>query len=387
MKTTHLVTQSNTLIEARHKQSLSAREQKLILTLVSMIQPDDKDFSKYEITIKDFHELLGLTGREKYKEIKEIVENLMAKVIYIPKGEKDWMVLHWVSVAEYRDGEGIIELKFDPALKPYLLQIKKAYTSYRLSNILSLKSGYSIRMYELIKKWEYVGKWNCTVDDLRGKLGISLKTYPQYGNFKQRVLDPAIKELNEKTDVNVTFTEQRVGRKVSKLEFIIRHIKEKEIQLEPPSVSHIPPVPPTTPAEDGSGMRERFNKQAEGYIFDAIAFEDIEKKAEAMWSEERELHIFRLLEHTNTVTLDNRAGYYRSIINRLHKMYLEGSQVDTEEFKPASGSKSKAYTKTRKTAIEQDELSEEEILARRTLLANLGLSPEEIEEKEKEYSH
>ena len=383
MKETHLVTQSNSLIEARHKHALSAREQKLILTMVSMIQPDDQDFLKYEISIKDFHQLLGLHGREKYTEIKEIVETLMTKVIYIPQGTDDWIMTHWVSVAKYRDGKGIIELKFDPELKPYLLQLKKAFTSYRLSNILSLKSGYSIRMYELIKKWQHVGKWSCDIDELRKKLGVEPKKYPQYGNFKQRVLVPSISELNDKTDVNVTFTEYRKNRKVSKIEFKIQHIKEKEIQLEVPDNS-----PPTLQAvvESDETLRGRFNNKSNGYIFDVIAFEDIENKAEAMWKDEKEIHIFRILEHTNSVSIENRAGYYRSIINKMYTRHLGGETIGTEEYQPVVSSKNTGWVSNRKNNVVHEELTEERKEQRRTLLASLGFSPEEIAQKEIEYS-
>src|SRR5690606_29366622 len=187
--------------------------------MVSMIQPEDHDFKDYEISISDFTEMLGLAGREKYTEIKEITKTLVGKVIEIPRKNGGWLLTHWVSSAEYVDGEGVIKLSFSPKLKPYLLQLKRAYTSYRLSNILSIKSAYAIRLYELMKKWQHVGTWEIPVESLREKLGAITKTYSLYGNLKNRVIVPSVKEVNEKTDVHVEFKEIRKGRKVVKIEF------------------------------------------------------------------------------------------------------------------------------------------------------------------------
>ncbi len=234
MNADHLVTQSNDLIEARHTHPLSAREQKIVLTVVSMIQPSDVDFQSYEIYIRDFHEMLGLEGREHYTQIKEVVKDLMTKVIEIPRNDGGWILTHWASHIEYKTGEGKIEFAFDPKLKPYLLQLKKAFTSYRLSNILSLKSAYSIRLYELMKKWQHLGKWEVPIENLREKMGVIKGKYPQYANFKQRVLSPSVKEVNDKTDIQVTFKEIRKGRRVVKIEFAIKHDKEKEITIDNP---------------------------------------------------------------------------------------------------------------------------------------------------------
>src|SRR5690606_19288375 len=132
MNQNYVVTQGNNLIEARHKKPLTAREQKIILTMVSMIEPTDGDFKDYIISVRDFHEMLGLEGREHYTEIKKIVESLMTKVVEIPLEDKGWLMTHWVSTARYVDGSGVIQIRFAPELKPYLLQLKDTFTSYKL---------------------------------------------------------------------------------------------------------------------------------------------------------------------------------------------------------------------------------------------------------------
>src|SRR5690606_23398457 len=163
-------------------------------------------------------------------EIKEVALHLQAKTIFIPD-EDGFITTNWVASQRYKEGEGIIKLSFSPYLKPYLLQLKTQFTSYKLSNILSLGSGYSIRLYELMKKWQHLGEREYPVDELKLKFGIEEGTYSRYTHFKNRVLKRAIEEVNEKTDLHIKFTEIKKGRKVEKIGFTIHHSVDKEIQL------------------------------------------------------------------------------------------------------------------------------------------------------------
>ncbi|MEQ6378628.1 replication initiation protein [Bacillaceae bacterium S4-13-56] len=287
MNADHLVTQSNDLVEARHTHPLSAREQKIVLTFVSMIQPEDEDFQKYEMYIKDFHEMLGLEGREHYTQIKDIVKNLMSKVIEIPYPNGDYLLANWTSSVKYKAGEGRIEFTFAPELKPYLLQLKRAFTSYRLSNILSLKSAYSIRLYELMKKWQHLGKWEITLESLKEKLGISKGQYKQYGHLKSRIIVPSLQELNEKTDIQVTFKEIRKGRKVDKIEFAIKHLKDKEIRLEEPKKENY-----------DQELFEDLNDIAQ-FELSLSTFKKIEKTAKEIYKEDYITQLEMLMELVN----------------------------------------------------------------------------------------
>ncbi|ODA15794.1 replication initiation protein [Geobacillus thermoleovorans] len=217
------VTKSNALIEANYK--LSTLEQKIILYLISQIHKDDDDFKMYKLPIQEFSELLGYRGSPKYTELREITKNLMRKVLEIREGQK-LKQMSWVSYVEYDAHSGYVSLAFDPRLKPYLLQLKREFTTYRLKNVMELKSSYSIRMYELLKRWQYMGEVVIHLDDLRMMVGVGDK-YSEYHNFKKRVLTPANKEISEKTDITFVYKEIREKRKVVALRF---QIKEKVIE-------------------------------------------------------------------------------------------------------------------------------------------------------------
>lgn len=214
-----VVRKSNTLIEASYK--LSVNEQRLILMLSSSVRQDDKEFCPYRISIKDFAKLLDLKNKNVYQDLEELVLALREKTITIFMENS---VLHtgWLSSIEYFTGEGMLELSFDPKLKPFLLELKDRFTSYKLKMIVQLKSSFSIRIYELLKQYEKIGFRVFDLADLREILGIKDEEYPFYGNFKARIILTAQKELAERTDIAFDFEEIKVGRSVGKIKFLIR---------------------------------------------------------------------------------------------------------------------------------------------------------------------
>jgi len=222
----NFVTKSNRLIEANYK--LGVVEQKIILCLASNIQPTDSDFKTYTLPIKEFTNLLGLRGTPKYTELRKITKELMQKVFEIRINKKVIQVA-WLSYVAYNESEGTIDIRFDPFLRPYLLELKREFTSYKLENVVKLKSSYAIRIYELLKQYEKIQERTFLLSDLRELLGAE-NIYPAYGNFKQRVLLPAQKELKNKTDISFKLEEIKNGRRVAKVKFIIQSVKQNKAE-------------------------------------------------------------------------------------------------------------------------------------------------------------
>jgi len=229
MDKNYLVNKSNSLITANY--DLSLQEQKLILTLASTVQPSDEDFKEYEFKIKDFMELLEIKNNSGYAEVKQMTKSLMRKVFEIREG-KDTVQMAWFSSVRYREGEGIVILKFDNCLKPYLLQLKEFYTSYKLENILSLKSKYALRLYEIMKCNDFRKSFKIELDEFKRILGITEKSYSVYQNVKNKVILQAQKELSTKTDISFEFEEIKTGRKVTSLKFIIKSNKKVNAPID-----------------------------------------------------------------------------------------------------------------------------------------------------------
>ena len=206
---------------------LSLEEQKLILTLASMVQPQDEDFKPYVFKISDFMNLLEVDTKTKYTEVPKITKELMKKVFEI---EEDDTIIQtaWLSSAVYKKGSGIVELEFSPRLKPYMLRLNGLFTQYKLANILSMKSKYSPRIYEILKCNEFKrqGYIEIQVEDLR-KLLKADTIYPLYADFKRKIIIQTQKELRKISDISFEFEEVKTGRKVTSLKFYIHSNKTK----------------------------------------------------------------------------------------------------------------------------------------------------------------
>jgi plasmid replication initiation protein len=197
MERDYIVTKSNKLIYANY--DLSLNQQKIIITLSSMVQPKDTEFQEYALKIKDFMQLLGITDQSKYKEIPKITKDLMKKVFEIREGN-DILQLSWLASVRYKTKEGIVLLKFAPDLKPYLLQLKELYTSYKLSNVLNLKSKYSIRLYEILKSNQYKKQksFEMKLDELKKMLSADTSAYKFMLTLRIGFLSPLMKNLKKK---------------------------------------------------------------------------------------------------------------------------------------------------------------------------------------------
>ena len=221
MDKNYLVTKSNYFI-MNSSYDLSLEEQKIILTLASMVQPTDKEFKPYIFKIADFMELLGVENQAKYTQIPKMTKELMKKVFEIRQGNKITQVA-WLSSAEYEKGTGMVELEFSPKLKPYMLQLKEKFTQYQLANVLTMKSKYSPRVYEILKCNEFKkqGHIEIEVQELR-KLLKAENIYPLYNDFKRKIIIQTQKELKKLSDINFDFEEIKTGRKVTALKFYIK---------------------------------------------------------------------------------------------------------------------------------------------------------------------
>lgn len=216
------VKKSNYLNQASYK--LSVIEQKVIALLAAQIKDDDVGFQPYSLDIKEFQTLVGNKSMN-YAYIEEVANTLQNRELHIQftnsQGAVEHLNTRWLSSSRYIEGTGVVELRFDPNLKPFLLQLKNRFTMYRLENIIQLSSQFSIRLYELLKQYENIGNRTFTLAEIREFIGIDDTQYRLYADFKRRVILAAQKELKEKSDVFFEFEEVKVGRSVGKLLFHI----------------------------------------------------------------------------------------------------------------------------------------------------------------------
>lgn len=214
-----LIVKSNSLTEA-YILNMSKNEYKLILFLISKIKKEDKSFRKIALSVSEYNELLDIKGSKTYNYMKNLESSLLHKSIRLrtkdEKGNIDYIAVNWFSFVKYKDSK--IEICFNYDLSPHLLKIDTCFTKFLLKNISNLSSFYSIRIYELLKQYQKIGKREILLSELKQMVGAS---YDKYSHFKTKVLEVAQKDLNENSDISFQYNEIKQGRKVFSIRFSI----------------------------------------------------------------------------------------------------------------------------------------------------------------------
>lgn len=201
------VFKSNDLIQ-KSRFNLSLQEQKILLYLISQITPYDEDFQLYEFSISDFCRICGMspTAGGNYTELKSAIKSICDKSLWIQLAEGEETLLRWIEKPYINKRSGTIKIRLDKDMKPFLLQLKENFTSYELIFTLKFSSKYSIRLYELICSIHYhdleTYKRNYGLDELRQLLGA--ENYTTWQALKERVLVPAMNEINKFSDKNLS---------------------------------------------------------------------------------------------------------------------------------------------------------------------------------------
>jgi len=225
------VVKSNDMIQ-KSRFHLSAQEQKIILYLISKIRPDDKNFEFQEFNIADFCKVCGINhgSGKNYKDVREIIKTLGDKSTWILCENGVERLFRWISYAEIHRNSGLIRIRMQEDMKPFLLELHEKFTQYDLIYTIAMKSQYSIRLYEILKSYEYRSRYKTDLDEL--KLILFATRYVRFPDFKRKVLDIALREINDLTDIAVTYEIIKTGRRYSHIEFVIRTKKNTRERID-----------------------------------------------------------------------------------------------------------------------------------------------------------
>jgi plasmid replication initiation protein len=226
-----LVVKSNALIETSYR--LTTNEQRIVLACISQIRRDEQitDQKKYSVSAQEISSLCGANIKTAYRDLKVAALKLKRREVRISQEangygkRKKTLVTGWVQSIEYSDGDGVVSLRFNHDILPYLSELNKNFTSYKLKNVVKMSSSYGTRIYELLVQWGGLEEREISMEKLRKILLLEDK-YKPISNFKARVLAPAIKDINENSDLSVTYTQKKKGRKVTHLIFKFKSKEE-----------------------------------------------------------------------------------------------------------------------------------------------------------------
>lgn len=159
-----------------------------------------------------------------YGDLKKTTKSLTEKSItfYDKENKKNYSHVSWLASATYVNG--ILELEFSEKLKPYLLDVKGNFSKFSIGEFVKFKGMYSIRLYQMFKQYEKIGYRYYTVEEFRKVLGLDDK-YPRYSNLKNKVIAPALTEINKFSNLRIEIDEKKEGKKVVGLYFGIKKVQ------------------------------------------------------------------------------------------------------------------------------------------------------------------
>ncbi len=268
---TELVVKSNRLVEASYR--LTMVEQHIVLMSIVEGRKTKTALTSdtsVEIRATDYAKTFDIPVNQAYEQMIEAEQMLFNRYVILheinPKtGKEDKIKTRWVSSVTYPKGGGSIYIQFAAKIIPYITRLEKEFTVYRLERIAKMTSIYAIRIYEILIQWGSIGKREVEVEWLKKTLMVDDK-YERLEHFKKRVLDVAISQINELSDLTASYAQRKTGRVVTHLIFTFSqkpHPKQ-EAAAQLPLVDQLPlaepegenpfrmaraPIPPATQAE------------------------------------------------------------------------------------------------------------------------------------------
>lgn len=213
IKKNYVVAKRNVLNEIRAN-NMTLQELRFFSIYLSKINPKDINTRIVRFSLIDFQKIMELDSHIKIEYIKQVTNSLLCKVINVPKdngGYEAFQLFKKCVVDIDETGEWYIEINAHDEALPLMFEFKNKYFTYQLWNALRLKSSNQLRMYEILKQYEQIGERVISIEELKNLLGISIKDYNRYDNFKMRVLDGCQEALQQYTDIS--FTYESTGKK------------------------------------------------------------------------------------------------------------------------------------------------------------------------------
>ena len=219
-----LVVKDNALMNASY--ILEVTEQRLILLAIINARETGAGItsdSKLEIHASDYSKQFDVTKEAAYKVLKSAVNNLFERQFSFQEETRKGVGTvrsRWVSRIKYIDDSATLEITFAPDVVPLITRLEQHFTSYQIIQVAQLTGKYAIRLYELLIAWREVGKVpQIELSVFRERLGVEVDEYKAMNHFKSRVLEPSIKQINEHTDITVSYEQHKKGRTITGFSF------------------------------------------------------------------------------------------------------------------------------------------------------------------------
>jgi plasmid replication initiation protein len=261
------VYKANKVIEASYR--LTLHELRVLSACIGQINPTKELLvtQEFELSAKDFAVLFAVSDENAYQALIDVTKILFNRYIvidnpYPDRPEVKRLEMRWISSIKHVPDKGKVLLMFAQDILPYLSLFKGEFTKYKLEHIGKMTCIYAMRLYELLVQWQNTGSREIELDWLKKQFELDA-SYDRMDNFKARVIDPAVKDINKHSNLQVSWTQRKTGRRVTHLTFTFA---EK---------------PPLTPEKNKAAAKPKEKKIC------GVALSDIEKLAKVgeSWEE------------------------------------------------------------------------------------------------------
>jgi plasmid replication initiation protein len=230
LKEKHLVVTANSYTTAKHE--LTLNEEKLIFCAIVAVREFQTQFSSedfVQVDAHDFAKLTNIDNKSAYRILRQTAESLEMRkgIFYEPDpltGKPSKLSVPMVTGARYVEGAGILRLRFSPEMLKYFVRLDGApYTSHELGFVTKLSTQYAMRLYRLFQMERFKARnkpLEMTIEYLRELMVVGDK-YNTYSNFKRRVIDESLEQINDLTEIFVSYEPLKRGRDVIALSFLI----------------------------------------------------------------------------------------------------------------------------------------------------------------------
>lgn len=233
-----LVVKDNALINASY--NLDLVEQRLILLAIVEARESGKGINAndpLEVHAEGYINQFGVHRNTAYQALKDACNDLFARQFSYQKinerGNIENYRSRWVSEIGYVDNEAVVKLIFAPAIVPLITRLEEHFTKYELQQVSNLSSAYAVRLYELLIAWRSTGFTPVIeLSDFRQRIGVLDTEYKRMERFKTSVLELAIKQINEHTDITVKYEQHKKGRSISGFSFTFKQKKKDNPSIE-----------------------------------------------------------------------------------------------------------------------------------------------------------
>ena len=330
-----LVVKRNELIEGRYK--LSALAQKVLASLISKVDPKCEKLPEFVLSPLEFTDLTGISKTGFYNEIDSITSEL-GRILLTLEDDESITKINLFLKSRYVKTKKETIFIFHPDVEPYIRDFVGNFTQYQYEQIKSLMSRYSIRLYELFRRYHpircsrEISYWQIEVDELKEKIGayeiknaekpdkITLKYASRYNNFRCKVLAPSQIELREKTDICFDFKPVRRGRKIYAIKFIIRHNQK----FKPPFEQRVELIAKDVPELDSS-LAAMIRSKIPGITDTVIQTLALYSKSVLMDS------LLAYVGVSEETTIEKPVDYFLGIVSKIEKEQAASKPKTTEQ--------------------------------------------------------